>query len=61
LPAFAFVSVVPFRGTFQAYDAGTALSTLLSLQPAIFFVDGLSPADELNPGVPSLGKAEVAR
>jgi hypothetical protein len=28
--------VAPFRGTFQAYDANLAVSTLFSLRPSIF-------------------------
>ncbi len=45
-PAFAFVSVAPFRGTFQLYDAATAMSTLFSVPPSIFFVADTRSSDK---------------
>jgi hypothetical protein len=42
-PAFAFVSVAPFGGTFQLYDAAPAMSTLFSFLPSIFFVIDAKP------------------
>jgi hypothetical protein len=63
---FAFVSVAPFRGTFQAYDANLTMSTHFFVRPAILSTTRFTAIAPRNVCrdlvvVSRTGKAQVAR